>query len=109
MGIMDEILQKVGLKYDDLSKAERETLFSWSSSLKQKQLTVNTIKEHIQAMKFQVEKELADVGHNSKQDIFLKARLRNYMLLEAFLDSPEKAEQAIERALAGLVSNKKGA
>ena len=97
------------MKYDDLTQAERETLITWTRSLKQKQLTVASIKEHLQGMRFAVERELTEVGHNSKQDIFLKARLRNYMLLEAFLDSPEKAEIALEQALAGLVSNKKGA
>lgn len=106
MAVMDEILERVGLKYSDLNQAERETLTSWSKALQQKQLTVSGIKEYIEAMRFSVEKDLTNVGHNSKEDIFLKARLRNYMLLLSFLESPEKAKEAIDRAVAGLVSKK---
>ena len=106
MAIIAEILQKVGLKYEDLTTAERNTLMEWNRSLQTKQLTIDAIKNHIHAMRFAVERELTETGHNSKQDLFLKARLRNYMLLEAFMDSPEKAKEALDKALSGLVSTK---
>lgn len=106
MAVMDEILQKAGLKFDDLTIAERDTLFDWSKSLQSKQLTVGSIKSYIQSMRFSVERELTETGHNSKQDILLKGRLRNYMLLEAYLESPEKAKVALDQALAGIISNK---
>ena len=38
--------------------------------------------------------------------MYLKARLRNYILLEAFLETPEKAQEALDRSVAGLVSSK---
>lgn len=104
---MDEILQKVGLKYEDLTTAERETLQSWTKSLEQKKLTLDSVKEYISGMRVSVERDLTQVGHEHKQDIFLKARLRNYILLEAFLESPEKARKALDNAVAGLVSNVK--
>jgi hypothetical protein len=103
--MLNEILEKVGLKYEDLKKEERETLNNWVKSLQQNALSVDKVKEYIGAMRDTVEQELTQVGHNSKEDIFLKARLRNYMLLEAFLSTPEKAKQALDRALAGLISN----
>lgn len=106
MAIIDEVLQRVGLKYEDLTAQERETLHGWNKSLQQKQITVGTIQQYIKDMRFSVEKELTEVGHNSKQDLFLKARLRNYMLLEAFLESPKRAKEALDQALAGLVSSK---
>ena len=104
--MMDSILKKFGLKFEDLRPGERETLYSWTESLQQNQLTVDGVKAYISAMKDTVEQELTKVNHNSKEDLFLKARLRNYLLLEAFLTSPEKAKKALERAVAGIVSNK---
>ncbi len=104
--MLDEILTKVGLKYQDLLPAEKETLNSWLSALQQNQITPERIKEHISSMKFAVEDELSRTGYNSKQDLLLKARLRNYLLLEAFLTTPEKAKQQLERTMAGLVSKK---
>ena len=102
---MDEILHKIGLKYEDLTAVERDTLQTWNKSLEQRKLSVESIKEYVSSMRFAVERELTQVGHESKQDIFLKARLRNYILLEGFLESPEKARKALDQAVAGLVSN----
>jgi len=98
--MIDEFLKSRGLKYEDLNYLERETLNSWMASLQQGTLSVDKIKEYIQAMRDAVETELAKMENNSKQDTFLKARLRNYMLLEAFLSTPEKAKQRIQAALA---------
>jgi hypothetical protein len=102
--MLDEILQRVGLKYEDLRADERETLNSWMESLQQSSLTTEKIKEYIKSMRDSVETELTTTEHNSTQDLFLKARLRNYMLLEAFLSTPEKAKKALDRAVSSLTS-----
>jgi len=104
--MLEEILKKYNLKFDDLSEGERQTLFSWIGALQETALSIEKIREYVRAMKDSVEMELTKIGHESKQDIFLKARLRNYMMLEAFLSSPEKAKQSIERAIAGIAGNK---
>jgi hypothetical protein len=105
--MFDEILQRVGLKFEDLKKEERETLNTWVQSLQQNSLSMERVKDYIAAMRDAVEQELTETTHNTKQDIFLKARLRNYLLLEAFLSTPAKAKQALDNALAGLVGNVK--
>ena len=100
--MIDQILERLNLRYDDLNAAEKETLHTWGESLAQNQLTVEKIKQYIATMRDSVEQELTKTGHNSKHDILLKARLRNYMLLEAFLTSPEKARKALEASLQGI-------
>lgn len=105
--MLDKILEKYSLKFEDLNELEKETLQMWTQALNKNQLSVPRVKTYIQAMRDGVEQDLTKVGHNSKQDLFLKARLRNYMLLEAFLSTPEKAKQAIENALSGLVDKRK--
>ena len=99
---MDEILKKYGLKYEDLNATEKETLNTWLNALKQGQLTLDKIKDYISTMRDSVEAELTKIGHENKQDIYLKARLRNYMLLEGFLSTPERAEKMMEKSLGGL-------
>jgi len=74
MSIIDNILEKYDLKYEDLNVNEKETLTSWLSVLDNKQLTLNNIKTFIISLRDSVEQELAQTGHNSKQDLFLKAR-----------------------------------
>lgn len=99
---MDKLLEKYGLSYSDLSSAEKETYQSWLQSLEVNEITVDKVREYIMAMKEVVEQELTQTSHNSTQDVFLKARLRNYVLLEGFLSSPEKARKAIELQLSRL-------
>ena len=102
MNTIDRLLEKTGLKYEDLTNDERDTLQTQLAALQQNKLTLETVKSNVTFMKGAVEKELCKVGHDNKQDILLKARLRNYMLLEDFMTSPERAKQAIERSIAGL-------
>ena len=74
-------------------------------TLQKGQVSVEKVKEYIVTMKEAVEAELAKSDLGSKQDLFLKARMRNYMLLDAFLATPEKAKQQIENAISGMVGS----
>lgn len=107
--MIDEILSKFGLKYEDLNSAEKETLHQWLDLLSSKKLSLDDVKANIRQMKESVEKELTEIPSGWftwllgwRRDFILKARLRNYMLLEAFLESPDKAKQALENMLARL-------
>ncbi len=107
MGVVDDILMKIGLKYEDLTEAERETLTQWTQVLQSNQLTLDSVRQFVRSLRDGVEQELTKTDFGSKQDMFLKARLRNLMLLEAFMVGPEKAKEAVDRAIAGIVSNRK--
>lgn len=104
--MLDKILEKFGLKFEELKAPERETLNMWMEALEKGQLSIPKIKEYIGSMKEAIERELCKHDLGSKQDLFLKARLRNYMLLEAFLSTPEKAKKQIENALSGIAGKK---
>jgi hypothetical protein len=101
--MLDQLLEKAGLKFEDLSKDEKETLLKWDETLQHNQMSIEKVREYVSAMKVAVEQELTIHDLGSKQDLFLKARLRNYMLLEGFLSTPEKARKQIEAAISGLV------
>jgi len=105
--MMNSILERIGLKYDDLSKEEEKTLHGWLEKLEGKELTVSSVRDYIIAMRRSVDEEVSKTSHNSKQDLFLKARLRNYILLESFLDSQGKTKKMLERTIAGLVASRK--
>ena len=107
MSLLDDILTQHNLKYDDLTVDEKTSLNEMLDSIQRTKLTPEKLQNYIISMRQSVEAELAKVGYGSKEDIFLKARLRNYMLLEAFLDSPKKAQAALEAALSGVVGGKK--
>lgn len=96
---IDDFLEKFGIPYEKLTTAERDTLSEMYSSVQESQLTPEKLRNHIGMMKVSVENELANPNVDKNQEIFLKARLRNYLLFEAFFMSPERAKYALEAAL----------
>ena len=104
--MLDKLLEKTGYTYEDLTSDERATLNGWLEVLSKGGITQEKIKNYISSMKETVEAELTKTDLNTKQDLFLKARLRNYMLLDAFLGTPERAKAQLEQALSGMIKRK---
>jgi uncharacterized coiled-coil protein SlyX len=105
---MQSLLDKFNVDYEDLNAAEKETLDQWQKALAQKQLTLESVKDYLRSLIEAVEKELADVKESTsfwsymfqhKKDTFLKARLKNYLMLYDFLSAPEKARKYIEQSI----------
>lgn len=107
---MEEYLKRFGLTTDKLSDIEIETLQKWAEDLSKNELTVHKIKEHIEKMIVAVSKELANSIDDRKwwfqrlgqTDLSLKMRLKNYIMLQDFLNSPEKARKFLEASLSNL-------
>lgn len=113
--MIDELLEKAGLKYEDLNPAEKETLNVWMEALQKGQMSVEKIKDYITSMREAVEDEISKCPIFVRVFVFkfenpklvqLQARLRNYMLLDAYLSSPVRAKQQMESAIAGMVGKK---
>jgi hypothetical protein len=102
------LLEKHGLKIEELNSAERETLDKWSKAWQQQEMSVPKIRELLENLIDGTQKELADLKEstsfwswlfNRKKDIFVKARLRNYLTLRDFIAGPERARKFIEENL----------
>lgn len=126
--MIDEILSKFNTTFDDLSADEQETLNSWLTILqKAGSMTTSQVRDYISSMKMSVEKELTEMKETPKswlsllsllipligiirkwyqdqKEVALKARLRNYILLESFMISPEKAKEQLESYIASVAS-----
>jgi len=107
---MDETLKALGinlngLKYDELNAAERETLHQWLDQVQKKEITVNDIREYIHKLRDNIEQEFTNWNLKKEQELFLRARLKNIMLIESFLLGPERAKKALEQAIKGVNKN----
>jgi hypothetical protein len=111
--MLSNLLEKFNVNYEDLNAAEKETLDQWQKALAQKQLTLEGVKDHVRSLIEAVDRELADVKESTSlwsflfrrhQDIFLKARLKNYLMLYDFLTAPDKARKYIEQSLSNIKS-----
>jgi hypothetical protein len=108
MNLYDKYLEATGLKYEDLSPAERETFNQAVFSIKN--LSIADLREYISDMKNTIALQLSEVTGSEdadiEKDLVLKARLKNYILLEAFLTAPEKAEKALNKQLENIKPQK---
>ncbi len=102
------LLEKQGLKLEELNSSEQQTLEKWSKAWQQQEMSVPKIKELLDQLIEGTQKELADLKEstsfwswlfNRKKDIFVKARLRNYLTLRDFVTGPERARKFIEENL----------
>jgi hypothetical protein len=104
--MLSSLLSKFNLKYEDLTPVERDTLNQWMQSLSHKQLTVPIVTEYVRKLIEAVERELATYNLSKEQDLFLKARLKNFLMLHDFLTAPDKAQKHIEQSLQNIKPNK---
>lgn len=128
----DDILKDLGIPFDELDspghEGERAQYFKWLNVLSTKEVSPEDIKSYIVSMRHAIEMELTKGDdslswvsiisgfipffglirkwYQDMKQLELKARLRNYILLETFLNSPEKARRALERNIKGGVIKK---
>jgi hypothetical protein len=130
MSLMEDVLGRVNLRYEDLTSAERDTLTKWLQVLDSNQLTPDTIIDFVRRIRGSLEDELAKsnetpqdwVGvislfipfyglirkwYQDQNRIQLQARIKNMVLIETFLVSPKKAKEALNAAIAGMVASRK--
>ena len=116
---MEELLEKYGLSYEDLDtpghSGEKEYLLKMEADLKTNSVSVESTREYISSMREAIERELIDEPEfnyififkvpNRKQ-ILLKARLKNYLLLELFLSTPERLKKEVEKNISNMTVRK---
>lgn len=105
---MGGILERLGLSYEDLNEAEKATLTGWVDGIAKKDMDIDDVREHIRNMIYAVEAELADTEEFTwvfiwrvvnPKSVSLRARLKNYVMLEAFMSTPDKARSWMEQHL----------
>ncbi len=122
---IDNLLSKRGVKFEQLTEEEQETLNKWITDINRGQINVAAVRDYIIKMRDSVAQALSDLQETpsswlsllclllplvgiirkwyfDQKRVALTSRLRNYVLLEAFLSTPEKAKAALEKAMDGL-------
>lgn len=95
---LEEILEKAGIKsFDDLKDFEKETYFKMLEIAEKGQITLEDVKKHIKNMREGVEFSLATEDLSKNKSLFLKARLKNYILLESLFERPERAKEMLDQ------------
>ena len=111
MSVTSKIEEKYHIKIESLNAPEKETYFKMLEAVQKAQLTPEKLRDYIITMREAVTRELVNEPEfnyififkvPNRRQIMLKARLHNYLLLESFLISPEKAEQQLDEMINGI-------
>ena len=103
-----KLLEEKGIKYEELTIAEKETLKQWEQALVKNELTLQNVKDFLPKLIESVERELTDLKEATsfwtflfgwKKDFYLKARLRNYLMIQDFLSGPDRARKYVEQSI----------
>ena len=90
---MDDRVAKLG-GWDQLSPEEKVIYEEHLKVIEDTPITVESTRAFTRRMIAAIERNLVDTEENSKDSVGLKARLKNALVLEAYLISPEKAKEA---------------
>ena len=100
--MLENFLKKIGVKgYDELTQEEKAVYQQYQEVLT-KQVTVDDIKSFIKAQIDTILISLSDYDNPAKKDIYLKARLRDMMMIKALLESPDKAKENLKNVIKNL-------
>lgn len=95
---VDEVLAAAGIKdFDELRDFEKETYFKMLEVAQSGKVTLEDIRKSIKKMREGLEFALATEDLSLRKDLFLKARLKNYILLESVFDRPERASEILNQ------------
>lgn len=97
MSSLHNLLEKLGLKYEDLTEEERKTYTEWNETLVQSEVTIDDLKKFIPSQIEQLEHSQNDYQNSKEKDLFLKAQIRNLKMIQAFILGPEQRRKWLEQ------------
>lgn len=90
---LNQLLDKMGLKYEDLTQEEKKTFEAWSTGLTEPDVSIDNLKAFLPTFISQLQQEQNDYQNNEKKDLYLKACIRNATMILAFILGPEKRRE----------------
>jgi hypothetical protein len=96
----DKIIKERGLTYENLTLEEKELYQQAAKGVKA--ITLSDLKEHLDSIFFALLLEHCDTPDTEEfqdKNKYQKARLKNYALLQAFMEVPDKVAKALEKGI----------
>jgi hypothetical protein len=94
---LNKLLEKLGLKYEDLTEEERQTYNNWSNTLSTPNVTIDHLKAFLTQYIAGLELDQVKYDNSPQKDLYLKAVIRNAKMIQAFIHGPEKRKEWLER------------
>lgn len=103
MNILNKTLERLGVKdIRDLTPSEKATYEQFEELMK-REVTIDDLKKMLPILRAQLDDRLLNEENSTKQDLHLKARIRNLRDIIAFITAPERNKKALEANLKSLI------
>lgn len=99
MSILNKMLGKLGVRYDQLSDEERRTFNVWQDALSGRKLTDDDVARFLDGEQMDAVKKLSSATFNERTDTFLKMKVDFIIKVKEFLATPEREKQMVERQI----------
>jgi uncharacterized protein (UPF0335 family) len=99
MSVLHNLLEKLGLKYEDLTAEEKKSYDEYTQILSQPEITIDDLKGFIPSQIERLESEQNDYRNTKEKDLFLKAQIRNLKMIHSFIQGPEARKKWLEETL----------
>ncbi len=99
MSLLNRMLGKLGVSYDQLSDEERRTFNTWQDALSGRKLTDEDVARFLDGEMNDAVKKLSSASFNERTDTFLKMKVDFIIKVKEFLATPEREKQMVERQI----------
>lgn len=99
MSILNKMLGKLGVGYEQLTDEERQTFNLWSDALTGRKLTDEDVARFLDSEQYDTVKKLSSATFNERTDTFLKMKIDFIIKVKEFLATPEREKQMVERQI----------
>jgi len=130
MANADDVLKRLGLKFEELNSVEKETYFQWLKVMESNQLTVMRVRRFVHMMRVALEEEmlkerkqtpsnflsllslfipfygLIKKWYSDEHRNYLEGRIANLILIESFLLGPKRAKEYLDQMISNTIKNK---
>jgi len=97
MSSLHNLLEKLGITFDQLSAEEKKTYEEWNQVFSQPEVTIEDLKKFLSSYIDRLEYDQTSYDNSKDKDLYLKAAIRNAKMMLAFITGPEKRKEWLEK------------
>lgn len=97
--MLHELLERLGLKFDQLTEEEKKTYQSWSTILTAPEVTLDGVKKLIASEHNRAHDELQKLDNSKDRDLYFKVLARLTAILQLFIETPATQRDALRTHL----------
>lgn len=101
--LLNLLLEKRGVKLEELSAQEKADFDRWNKTLIQEPITLGNLEEFIKEQLNKAQDQIAEPENTKEKDLYLKSCLNIYKALLGVIETPQVEKEQVEKYLKQLL------